>query len=231
MTERMPGLRVWPAEGAVRGVVLVLHGGAERGHAAVSPWRLAYLRMVPFARLVERLGRRHGVRVALLRNRVYGWNAPDHDPVCDARWALARLTAAHPGLPVALLGHSMGGRVALRVADDPAVVAVCALAPWTPAGEPVAPVTGRDVLIAHGVADRVTSPAESLGYARRAEPHAKSVVRFEVAAEGHGMLRRAAVWNALVRAFAAEAFDLPGGAGTLAAARGRPADERLRLRL
>ena len=37
-------------------------------------------------------------------------------------------------MPVVLLGHSMGGRTAVAVADDPSVVGVVALAPWLPAG-------------------------------------------------------------------------------------------------
>jgi len=36
-----------------------------------------------------------------------------------------------------LVGHSMGGRTALRCAADQAVVGVCALAPWIEPGEPV----------------------------------------------------------------------------------------------
>ena len=36
-----------------QGVVLVLHGGAEDSHAAVAWWRLAVIRMAPFAAAVE----------------------------------------------------------------------------------------------------------------------------------------------------------------------------------
>ena len=36
----------------------------------------------------------------------------------------------HPGVPVYLLGHSMGGLTAICAADDPQVDAVVALAPW-----------------------------------------------------------------------------------------------------
>ena len=86
----------------------------------------------------------HGVAVWLLCYRYRGWNRPDLDPVADARWALAEIRRAHPGVPVALVGHSMGGRVALRVADEPGVVAVCALAPWTTAKDHVDQLTGKD---------------------------------------------------------------------------------------
>ncbi|MEQ0557852.1 alpha/beta fold hydrolase [Amycolatopsis sp. NEAU-NG30] len=204
MGEVEPAVSVWPARGRTEAVVLVLHGGAEHGTGRVAPWKLAFLRMVPIARALHRAGRAHGIEVRLLRNRRYGWNAPAEDPVADARWALDRLRADHPGLPVVLVGHSMGARVALRVADDPAVRGVCALAPWTPRGEPVAAVAGRSVLIVHGTRDRMTSPAESHAYAERAQDVAARVARFEIGGEGHAMLRRAGVWTRLTIAFTLE---------------------------
>jgi alpha-beta hydrolase superfamily lysophospholipase len=197
-----PELRIMPTGSAkTTAVVLVLHGGKERGQRSVRPYRLAYQRMLPFARAIHRGGRRDGVAVWCLRNRVEGWNAPALDPVVDARWALARIRAEHPGVPVAVVGHSMGGRVVLRVADDPAVVAVCALAPWTERDEPVDALKGRTVLIAHGDYDRVTDPALSYDFAVRARPIAKDIARFDVHGDGHAMLRRAGDWTALVRGF------------------------------
>ncbi len=88
-------------------VVVILHGGAERGREAVAWWRLPVLRMLPFARAVER---RAGDRLAVLRlkNRVRGWNGAATDPVVDARWALDRVRRVLPGVPIALVGHSMG---------------------------------------------------------------------------------------------------------------------------
>jgi len=226
--EADPAVSVWRARGRTRAVVLVLHGGAEHGTGSVQPWKLAYLRMVPIARALHRAGRKDGVEVRLLRNRRYGWNAPAEHPVDDARWALERIRADHPGLPVVLVGHSMGARVALRVADDPAVRGVCALAPWTPRGEPVAAVAGRSVLIVHGTRDRMTSPAESHAFAERAAGVAARVARFEIAGEGHAMLRRARVWTRLTVAFT---LDLLAGddGGTLRGAWAAPGPERLRI--
>ncbi|TVT18074.1 alpha/beta fold hydrolase [Amycolatopsis acidiphila] len=226
MTDRIPALRVWAAKGPVRAVALVLHGGAEAGLAQVRPWGLAYLRMLPLARAISAAAARHGVEVRLLRNRVRGWNEPGLHPVADARWALARIHEERPGAPVFLVGHSMGGRVALRVADDPAVTAVCALAPWTPRGEPVEPVKERSVLIAHGTLDHVTNPAESYAYAERARLVAARLVRFELMSEAHAMLLRAPAWNRLVRGFTLDA----AGAATLPAWKKAP-DQRLRLPL
>ena len=96
-----------PRSGA-RAVVLVLHGGRANSTEA-SPRGAAYLRMVPFAAAVA-AGHRD-VAVWLLRYRVRGWNGPAEDPLHDARWALDEARRLHPGAPIVLIGHSMGGRV------------------------------------------------------------------------------------------------------------------------
>ncbi|GAA3532799.1 alpha/beta hydrolase [Amycolatopsis ultiminotia] len=229
MADTGPVVTRWHPRGRTRAVALVLHGGAEHGTVRVRPWRLAYLRMVPLARALHRAGRDHGLEVHLLRNRIYGWNAPAESPVPDARRALERIRAEHPDVPVVLVGHSMGGRVALRVADDPAVTGVCALAPWTPSGEPVDAVRGRSVLIVHGTRDRMTSPAESYAFAVRARAVAERVARFEIAGEGHAMLRRAAVWTRLMCAFTRELTGAAERDETFRRAWARPEDERLRI--
>jgi dienelactone hydrolase len=185
----------------VRGAVLVLHGGEERSTARAHRLRPAYLRMLPFAYDLRRAGRDHGVAVRLLCNTYRGWNEPDLHPVADARRALDRIWEAHPGVPVALVGHSMGARVALRLAGEPRVVAVCALAPWTTERDPVDQLAGRAVLIAHGDRDTTTEPAESRAYAERAKLVCDTVSRVDVRGDGHAMLRRARVWTLLVRRF------------------------------
>ena len=108
---------------------------------------------------------RRGPAVYVLRYRVRGWNAPARDALLDARWATAALAERHPGVPVVLLGHSMGGRAALGAAGAPNVAAVCALAPWLDGSDPVAQLAGRTVLIAHGDRERYTDPAASYAYA------------------------------------------------------------------
>ncbi|MPY77104.1 MAG: alpha/beta fold hydrolase [Actinophytocola sp.] len=222
------------ARTTVRAVALVLHGGAEHGQERIRPWSHAFLRMMPFARALHRAGRAHGLEVRLLRNRVRGWNKPHLHPVHDAREALAEIHRSRPDAPVVLIGHSMGGRVALRVADDPSVVAVCALAPWTTEKDWVEPVSGVRVLIAHGTQDVITSPEASYEYALRAD-RVTEVVRAEVRREGHALLRRPGTWTRLVQGFTLDSAGIGLRNGQrepfLTSAWDLPVSDRLRVRV
>jgi alpha-beta hydrolase superfamily lysophospholipase len=189
-----PRLTVSGPRSGARAVVLLLHGGRATSTAA-SPRGLAYLRMVPFARAL----RRPEVAVWLLRYRVRGWNGKAQDPVRDARWALAEARRLHPGAPIVLVGHSMGGRAALRLVTEPGVVGICALAPWIePGDEAIRPATAR-VLLAHGADDRVTDPSASALYAARI---GASFV--PVPGETHTLLHRPLFWTRLVTGFVAD---------------------------
>jgi acetyl esterase/lipase len=178
-------------------VVLVLHGGRARSTESGERKRLTYLRMLPFAWMLAR----RGLAVYVLRYRVRGWNAPARDAMVDARWATTALAERHPGVPLVLLGHSMGGRAALGAADAANVAAVCGLAPWLDETDPVAQLAGRTVLIAHGDRERFTDPAASFAYAMRAKTAGVAVCRFELPGAGHFMLTRVSEWKALVRRF------------------------------
>ena len=193
----------WPMDPAkVRSIVLVLHGGQARSPTTLRRrTQLSYLRMVPFARLLHQRDGRHGMSVRILRYRFRGWDEPHRHPVQDASWALTQLRTRHRDVPIALLGHSMGGRAALRVADHPAVTAVCALAPWTTEDEPIRQLVGRSVLIAHGDRERTTDPRLSLLFAVRAKQVTTRVCRFDVLGDGHAMLRRAHDWAQLAARF------------------------------
>jgi len=199
-----PDVTVRPAEGKTTGVVLVLPGGKAASRSPARRHHLSALRMVPFARELHRAVGRQGMAVWTLRYRYRGWNGTEASPVLDARWALEEIRRRHGEVPVVLVGHSMGGRTALRVADDPAVHAVVALAPWLPPDEPVAPVGDRRVLIMHGTADRWTDPHGSLTFARRARAISADLRRIEVHGVGHTMLRRAALWHGLTTYFVQE---------------------------
>ncbi|GAA1405400.1 alpha/beta hydrolase [Catellatospora coxensis] len=193
---RVPALEIRAAAGGPRALVILLHGGAADGHGRAHRGRAAYLRMVPFQRALP-----GDVTVWRLRYRFRGWNGAAADPVRDLEWALDQARSRHPGLPVVLVGHSMGGRAALWGAGDPQVSAVCALAPWIEPGDPVEQLAGRTVLIAHGVADRITDLAGASRYAATAEKAGADVTFLAVTGDGHGMLRRARYWHRLVGDF------------------------------
>src|SRR3954449_13045708 len=178
-------------------IVLVLHGGKENSFDPVS-WRNgAGLRMRPIAATLRARGHRHGLVVERVRYRYRGWNGAEASPVVDARAALAGARARHGDVPVVLVGHSMGARTALRLADDDGVTTVVGLAPWTPRGETVDHLRGRRLLLVQGDGDTVTPPDNSLDYARRAAAAGAEVARVVVRGDGHAMLRRWTTWHRL----------------------------------
>jgi dienelactone hydrolase len=178
-----------------RGIALLLPGGTVRSRRHGSPHGVASLRMRTF----EGSLRRAGVETQLVTYRFKGWN--DGDPVPDTAAAIAAARASRPGAPIVLVGHSMGGRVALRLAGEAGVGAVIALAPWLPPGEPIAQVTDRTVLLVHGDHDRLTDPARTLTYARAAATLSERLAFVELLGGEHKLLRRGRVWHDLVRRF------------------------------
>lgn len=198
--------------GPTLGVALVLHGGKSHSYEPVEARHLSPARMVPFARHLHRAGKDHGLAVWSLRNSTRGWNGQDMTPLHDARWALQEIRRQHPGVPVFLLGHSMGGLTAVCAADDPQVAAVVALAPWLSPGTPSSHVAGKKVLIVHGTTDRWTSAAESLKFARRAAGDAASMQYVTLKGAGHFMFRRVRLWHALATGFVMKAFSEATGA-------------------
>lgn len=196
MTE--PRLEVRDAPGGTRAVALFCHGGTV---SSVEPPReraLSLVRMRAIEQFVASPGGSLGLTTCLLRYRVAGWNGEAADAFADVRWALDRITAEYGDVPVVLVGHSMGGRAVLRAGGGDAVRAVCALAPWTPAGEPVTQLRGRTVAILHGRGDRWVPAALSADYAARAQAAGVRVARFTVIG-GHSMIRRSLLWHTFVR--------------------------------
>lgn len=195
---RTPVLERWDPTGAdttpIAGAVLALHGGRVKGRRPVGRLDLPMLRMHAIVRAVHDDLAAAGVVTWTLRYSVQGWNGSDASPVADARWALQRI-AATDGVPVALLGHSMGGRTAMRVAGEPNVVGVVALAPWFPPGEPMGDVAGRRLIIGHGTNDHTTDPRASRRYAEEAAAIADDVRYVDVPGEGHALLRKPGWWN------------------------------------
>jgi len=216
------------------GLVLVLHGGQARSHGRAHALRPAYLRMLPFARVLASAGRPHGIAVGLLRYRYRGWNGADRDALADLEWAMEQHHRRHPAVPVVLVGHSMGGRAALLAPAGPPgsrVRAVCALAPWLVDTDPVEQLAGRTVLIAHGDRDRLTDPAESYDYAVRAREVTDRTCRFEVRGDGHALLRRHRDWSSVVRRFVLGELGVEPVDPEIAAALREPTPDGLRAPL
>lgn len=180
-------------------VVLVLHGGKVNSLSPSRPWHLSALRMWQFTWALRRAGR--GLVVAQLQYRFRGWNGIERSPVRDARWALRRIHHEYPGVHVVVVGHSMGGRTAAAVADDPLVRGVVALAPWWPDGGELG-TTGTDVAVrvVHGTSDTWTDPAKSR---REVEVAASRGVDAEFFAMpgGHFMIRRSRMWVEMTTRF------------------------------
>ncbi|HEU5271317.1 MAG TPA: alpha/beta fold hydrolase [Jatrophihabitans sp.] len=182
----------------VQAVALVLHGGRDRSMEPVRGNQLAVLRMVPFARRLAADGR---LAVLRLRFGVRGWNGTMMSPVADASWALAQLAERYPDRPIGLVGHSMGGRTALRAAGHRQVRSVVGLAPWLPPGEPADQLAGRRVLLAHGDHDRMTSAAATGRFTEQLRAAGIAASYVTVRGEGHAMLRRAKLWHDLTAGF------------------------------
>jgi alpha-beta hydrolase superfamily lysophospholipase len=202
---------------STKGVVLVAHGGQASSTTPTSALQPAVLRMIPVAVAIRQALRGSGAVVQRPRFRVRGWNGAQASPVGDLNEALDAIAAEFGPVPVVLVGHSMGARAAVRAAGHPAVSAVAGLAPWLPPGEPAGQLAGRQVLLAHGTADSITSPAETWAFLEQARA-VTEVAAVELRDGDHPMLRRARLWHAIAAEFARAALGMTARDATLAAA-------------
>lgn len=190
------------------GVVIVMHGGASRRQRMmVSPAQLSVVRMIPVARRIARAGRRRLAVVRLL-NSYRGWDS-HHTPLDDARWAIEQVRERWPGRPVALVGHSLGGRGALLAARHEAVTTVVALNPWVYPDDG-APLPGRSVLVVHGDQDRIASLSRARQVAERLSRSADVTVRV-VEGGKHAMLRHGRVFETAAAEFVRDHLGDAGG--------------------
>jgi len=176
-------------------MILMLHGGKPNSSAVVGDRSASWQRSAWMARSIADRAHEAATNVWLLRYRERGWNGHGASPVADARWALDQIRAAHGDVPVILLGHSMGGRVAVHAADDPSVVGVVALAPWWEGTEPVHTLAGRSLIAAHGRRDRLTSFAQTRRFVERARSVTNHAEFVDMGPLGHYMLSGANAWN------------------------------------
>ncbi|MEU9239447.1 alpha/beta fold hydrolase [Streptomyces shenzhenensis] len=196
-----------------RAAVLVLHGGQENGHRPTRAWQPAALRMRPFLSAAASVSSPRDVLIGQVRYRYQGWNDAA-DPLQDTLRALDELRGLAGDVPVVLVGHSMGGRAALRAAADPSVCGVLALAPWCPPGDPVDGLATTRILVLHGDRDRITGPADSATYVRQARRAGAEAGMVLLRGGDHAMLRRSRDWHrasaAAIRRLLSPERDLDG---------------------
>jgi len=175
--------------------VLVLHGGAADSTMQVMPLSLAVLRLVPVARAVA--AQVPDAAVHRLRFSVRGWNGDGAGVLGDARRAVRALADRYPGLPIVLVGHSLGGRVALRLAAEPGVVGAVGLAPWAEPTDPVDHLAAVPLTIIQGDRDRIVPERSTRAWLARAELAGAVIDSSIITGGGHAMLRHWRRWHDL----------------------------------
>lgn len=182
--------------------VLVLHGGSADSVLPVGAFSLAAVRLLPVARAVARSI--PDVAVYRLRNSVRGWNGDGAAVLGDARWAVSSIGAAHPGVPVVLVGHSLGGRVAAHLAsaggraeEGGSIIGAIGLAPWLEPNDPVAGLRGVPISVVQGTHDRTIPTRSTEAWLSRAANAGALVQRVVVERGEHTMLRFYRQWHRL----------------------------------
>ena len=148
------------------------------------------------------------VCVRRVRYRLRGWNSPRLDALHDAEAVLDRARERFEPAQIAVVGHSMGGRVAAHLAARGDVGSVVALAPWWVGDDgDLIPVSTR-LLVVHGTADTWTDPRASRAQTLRAEQRGVDAEWVGLDGAGHYMLRSGREWHRLTSDFVEEQLDV-----------------------
>ena len=174
----------------VAAAVVVLHGGAAPDYGVRAPTRatqLSVLRLVPTAWWIALRTRGRGVAVYRQRNTWRGWDE-EQGPVHDTQASLRTIRERHGDVPVALVGHSLGGRTALLAGSEESVEVVVALNAYVYDSDRP-DLAGRLVYLVHGDDDRVADPARVDRLADRLGASGRvGVMRSTVEGGKHGMV-------------------------------------------
>jgi predicted esterase len=178
-------------------LVLLVPGGRMNGNSRCHWWTPPVLRCWILGAALTRARTRGSMSVYLLKHASTGWDGDGRDVLADLSWALAELSQRHPDAPIALVGHSMGGRTAARWAGQPGIAGLVALAPWLPADDPVEQLSNVRLTVIQGSADREIPPAETDVFLARAVTAGALVTRVRIQGGEHLMLLRMRSWHLL----------------------------------
>jgi pimeloyl-ACP methyl ester carboxylesterase len=144
------------------------------------------------------------VDVRQVQYRLRGWNSPRLDPLRDAERVLEDIARRCEPDNIAVVGHSMGGRVAAHLAAGGGVGAVVALAPWWEHGDGDLIPAHTRLLAVHGTSDSITDPDKSRAQIERACQRGLDAQWVGIEGVGHHMVRRWHEWQRLTTDFVTE---------------------------
>ncbi|MCF8587144.1 alpha/beta fold hydrolase [Gordonia liuliyuniae] len=186
--------------------VLVLPGGTDFSYRPFSTMQSSALRMYPFTASIQAaFGAR--VRIRQSRYRVYGWNGDQASPMPYARNDLEQLARAYPDVPVAVIGHSMGGRIAAQLGDDDRVTDILALAPWWQFADWRQIHDEARVVAIHGESDTVTRPKRTAKGIAELAARGLDATYVPVPGGGHPMLDHIGFWHGEALSFVSHALE------------------------
>ena len=185
--------------------VLVLPGGTDFSYKPFSRTQSSAMRMYPFSLSIQaRFG--PAVRVHQATYRVYGWNGGQASPMPYAQKALAGLKSRYPDTPIALIGHSMGGRIVAQLGADEQVSDILALAPWWQFADWRQIHDDARVLAIHGENDTLTRPRRTEKGIAELQARGMDAEFISVPGGGHAMHDHVGLWHGKALDFVGDAL-------------------------